>query len=70
MIKISKKEYNNLIANLYYRDRELEKEKDEKEQLQLLLKECIEQNIELKKFRDKVILLLNKKGDKLWKNMY
>lgn len=65
MIKISKSEYNNLIANLYYRDRELEKEKDEKEQLQLLLKECIEQNIELKKFRDKVILLLNKKGDKL-----
>lgn len=65
MIKISKNEYNNLIANLYYRDRELEKEKDEKEQLQLLLKECIEQNIELKKFRDKVILLLNKKGDRL-----
>ena len=65
MIKISKSEYNNLIANLYYRDRELEKEKDEKEQLQLLLKECIEQNIELKKFKDKVILLLNKKGDKL-----
>lgn len=65
MIKISKSEYNNLIANLYYRDRELEKEKDEKEQLQLLLKECIEQNIELKKFRDKVILLLNKKGDRL-----
>lgn len=65
MIKISKSEYNNLIANLYYRDRELEKEKDEKEQLHLLLKECIEQNIELKKFRDKVILLLNKKGDRL-----
>lgn len=65
MIKISKSEYNNLIANLYYRDRELEKEKDEKEQLQLLLKERIEQNIELKKFRDKVILLLNKKGDRL-----
>lgn len=65
MIKISKSEYNNLIANLYYRDKELEKEKDEKEQLQLLLKECIEQNIELKKFRDKVILLLNKKGDRL-----
>ena len=65
MIKISKSEYNNLIANLYYKDRELEKEKDEKEQLQLLLKECIEQNIELKKFRDKVILLLNKKGDRL-----
>lgn len=65
MIKISKSEYNNLIANLYYRDRELEKEKDEKEQLQLLLKECIEQNIKLKKFRDKVILLLNKKGDRL-----
>lgn len=65
MIKISKSEYNNLMANLYYRDRELEKEKDEKEQLQLLLKECIEQNIELKKFRDKVILLLNKKGDRL-----
>lgn len=65
MIKISKSEYNNLIANLYYRDRELEKEKDEKEQLQLLLKECIEQNIELKRFRDKVILLLNKKGDRL-----
>ena len=65
MIKISKSEYNNLIANLYYKDRELEKEKDEKEQLQLLLKECIEQNIELKKFRDKVILLSNKKGDRL-----
>ena len=65
MIEISKKEYNTLIANLYYSRKEFEKEKKEKEQLQLLLKECIEQNIELKKFRNKVILLLNKKGDKL-----
>ena len=65
MIKISKKDYNNLIANVYYRDKELEKIKDEKEQLELLLKECINQNIELKRFKDKIILLLNKKGDKL-----
>lgn len=65
MIKISKKEYNTLMANLYYNQKEFEKEKEEKEQLQLLLKECIKQNIELKKFRDKAILLLNKKGDRL-----
>ena len=65
MMKISKSEYNNLKAKMYYQDKKIEKEKHEKEQLELLLKECIEQNIELQKFKEKIILLLNKKGDKL-----
>ena len=65
MIEISRKEYNNLIANLYYNEKELNKHKKEIKQLQLLLKECIQQNIELKKFKTEVVRLLNKKGDKI-----
>ena len=65
MIEISRKEYNNLIANLYYNEKELNKHKEEIKQLQLLLKECVQQNIELKKFKTIVVKLLNKKGDKI-----
>lgn len=65
MIKISRKEYNNLIASLYYDEKELKKHKEEIKQLQLLLKECVQQNIELKKFKTEVVKLLNKKGDRL-----
>lgn len=59
MIKIKKQEWNTIMANLYYYETQLEKIKHEKEQTDLLLQTCIDENVKLKKFKDKVIFLLN-----------
>lgn len=53
----------DLIAKNYILNRDLQKIKKEKEEVELLLKESEKQNIELRKFKTTVILLLNKKGE-------
>lgn len=53
----------DLMAKIYILNRDLQKTKKEKEEVELLLKESEKQNIELRKFKTTVISLLNKKGE-------
>lgn len=53
----------DLIAKNYILNRDLQKIKKEKEEVELLLKESEKQNIELRKFKTTVISLLNKKDE-------
>ena len=52
----------DLIAKNYILNRDFQKLKKEKEEIELLLEQSEKENIELRKFKTTVISLLNKKG--------
>ena len=53
---------SDLIAKNYILNRDFQKLKKEKEEIELLLEQSEKENIELRKFKTTVISLLNKKG--------